>query len=1005
MSSLPRRLRAAACLATGSLIIAVPPAAAVDDGPVDAGITVHKVEGMPEGFIRGVDVSTVLSLEESGVTFRDTQGQVADLFDVLADAGVTDVRVRVWNDPWDAEGHGYGGGNVDVARAVEIGRRATAAGLGVLVDFHYSDFWADPGKQKAPKAWAALTTEEKATAVGDYTTESLQAFEDAGVDVEMVQVGNETNNGVAGVTGWDGMSQLFSAGSAAVRDVFPDALVALHFTNPESAGRYAGYAAELAEHGVDYDVFASSYYPFWHGTPENLTAVLSDVASTHDKKVMVAETSWATSLEDGDGHPNTIREGAVSDPAYPFSVQGQATEVRDVMQAVADVPDDAGIGVFYWEPAWLPVGPPSALEENKVLWERDGSGWATSYAGEYDPVDAGVWYGGSAWDNQAMFDFTGHPLESLQVFRYVLTGAVAPRAITEIEQPSVSVTDGDEIVLPATVEVSYNDGTTEDVAVTWSDAVSWIRGPGEYAISGVTAGGDATTATVTVHPVNLVPNGSFEDWAAGWTLDWSVANAKAEAANVHSGTYAINFWSATDATFSVSRQVTGLAPGEYDLSVWAHGAPEVTGVSLSATTSAGMASVPVPFTGWAQWADPTLERIVVGDDGVATVAVGGAVPANGWGWFDDVLLTPHVGDATVDTTALEAALAAADDVTRAWYTDDSLAALDHAVEVAHVVLAGSTATVDDVAAATALVEDAVHALVVSDAATPAVVATLASAMVDNATAASVHVTVQAEASAAPTGAVTVHYGDEQVAATLTAGDAGVVDVTLPVLPVGSYPVSVEYAGDAAVAPGQALAGTLEVVKRASTLTAKLQSATVTTSTTPVVYVKVAAAGTTPTGTVTVQYGAGTKVVELTAAAQGYLQVKLPLLATGSYPVSVAYSGNELVAASSTSLGTLTVKRTTPVVTAKLYDSLILRTQAPKVLVTVSAPPLTGPTGSIRVTYGSRTTVVALPASAKGKVTVTLPKLPKGTYTVKASFVSSDSRLTDAAAAPLTLRVV
>ena len=294
----------------------------------------------------------------------------------------------------------------------------------------------------------------------------------------MVQVGNETNNGIAGVTGWDDMAQIFSAGSAAVREVLPDALVALHFTNPESAGRYAGYAAELAARNVDYDVFASSYYPFWHGTLSNLTSVLSDVATTYGKKVMVAETSWARTLEDGDGQPNVIREGSVTDPAYPYSVQGQANEVRDVMQAVADVPGDAGIGVFYWEPAWLPVGPPSALEANKVLWERDGSGWATSYSAEYDPTDAGARYGGSEWDNQALFDFAGNPLESLQVFRYVLTGAVAPRAVYSIESPSVTVTDGDAVVLPSTVAVTYNDLTVVDTAVTWSDSVSWIRGPG-----------------------------------------------------------------------------------------------------------------------------------------------------------------------------------------------------------------------------------------------------------------------------------------------------------------------------------------------------------------------------------------------------------------------------------------------------------------------------------------------------------------------------------------------
>jgi len=177
----------------------------------------------------------VLSLEASGVVFRDDDGEPADLFDVLADHDVTDVRVRVWNDPFDADGNGYGGGDVDVDRAVEIGKRATEAGLRVLVDFHYSDFWADPAKQQAPKAWRDLSVDEKAGRTREYTADALEDFADAGVDVHMVQVGNETNNAVAGVTGWPGMSKIFSAGSAAVRDVFPDALVAVHFTNPETA--------------------------------------------------------------------------------------------------------------------------------------------------------------------------------------------------------------------------------------------------------------------------------------------------------------------------------------------------------------------------------------------------------------------------------------------------------------------------------------------------------------------------------------------------------------------------------------------------------------------------------------------------------------------------------------------------------------------------------------------------------------------------------------------------
>lgn len=352
-------LSAAAAASVALTLIGVTPAPALagPSSPVAATITVPRVGNLPDDFIGGVDVSSVLSLEESGVAFRHADGTPGDLFAILAESGVTDVRVRVWNDPFDSTGNGYGGGDVDVDRAIEIAERATSEGLGVLVDFHYSDFWADPAKQHAPKAWAGLTPDETAVAVGEFTRDAMRRLVAADVDLKMVQIGNETNNGVAGVTGWDAMAKVFSAGAAAVRTASPDTLVALHFTNPERAGLYADVAAQLDSRGVDYDVFASSYYPFWHGTAENLTAVLKNIADTYGKKVMVAETSWAYTLEDGDGHGNTINNIAQA-PQYGISRQGQANAVRDVVQAVANV-GDAGIGVFYWEPAWVPVAPPA----------------------------------------------------------------------------------------------------------------------------------------------------------------------------------------------------------------------------------------------------------------------------------------------------------------------------------------------------------------------------------------------------------------------------------------------------------------------------------------------------------------------------------------------------------------------------------------------------------------------------------------------------------------------
>lgn len=1009
MSALPRRLRTAACVAAGSLLIVAAPAAgaaaATEDGPVEAGIVVQKVDGMAADFRRGVDVSSVLSLEESGVVFRDASGRPADLFEVLADSGVTDVRVRVWNDPYDAEGHGYGGGTVDVDRAVQIGERATAAGLGVLVDFHYSDFWADPGKQTAPKAWSEMTVEQKADAVGEYTEQSLQDFEAAGVDVTMVQVGNETNNRVADVTGWDGMAQIFSAGSAAVRTVLPDALVALHFTNPETTGRYAGYAAELAARDVDYDVFASSYYPFWHGTLANLTSVLGDVATTYDKRVMVAETSWAYTLEDGDGHDNTVRAGQNdANLAYPVSVQGQANEVRDVMQAVADVPDGAGVGVFYWEPAWLPVGPPTQLEENRALWEEHGSGWASSYAGEYEE-DAATWYGGSSWDNQALFDVEGEPLESLNVFRYVTTGSTAPLAVYRVTPLTLAVDEGDDVVLPATVQVTYNDGSTADVAVEWNDSVDWIRGPGTYRISGTTADGGTATATVTVADANFVTDGSFESWGSGWTIDWSTANVKESSGDAHSGSKALNFWAAADYTEVVTQQVTGLEPGTYTLSAWAHGGDAATSdLTVSATTSEGTFSAPFTLQGWAQWQHPVVDEVVVGEDGVATVSVGGAVAGGGWYWVDDVVLEPHREVVVTDTADLRAAITAAAGVQRARYTASSVAALDLAVETGRVVLAGALATQADVGAAADLVEAAIDALVVDAAAQPTVTITADDATVTTGERAEVTVRVTAGTTQRPTGEVTLTYGTRTATALLRAADDGTATFTLPQLAAGTYPLHAAYAGDAKVVPGAADGTDLTVVRAAATLTATLRDASITAGEQARVDVVVAAAGiTAPTGTLTVTAGTLTRTVSLATADAGRKTIVLPRLTAGTRTVKVAYSGDARVAPARVSAGRLTVVKVTPTVTASLVRSTVTTAQRAQVKVVVAATGVPAPTGFVKVTYGSRSTTVTLKAADRGRVTVTLPSLPRGVHSLTVRY-GSDASVQAGTAGPLRLRV-
>lgn len=625
---------------------------------VEAGIRVDKINGLSEDFIGGVDVSSYVAEKNSGVVYYDFEGNELDdqgFFDLLHDCGVNYVRIRIWNDPYDENGNGYGGGNNDVDTAVKIGQWATNAGMRVLVDFHYSDFWTDPGKQYEPKAWEGMQLSEKADALSAFTVNSLNTLLDAGVDVGMVQVGNETNAKFCGESDWNSICTLFSAGSSAVKNTAEkynrEILVALHFADPQN-GQYAGYARELAAHGVDYDVFASSYYPFFHGTTENLTKVLKNIADTYGKKVMVAETSWATTLEDGDGHDNQIRKGTNDTRHYDFSAYGQATEVRTVMQAVADV-GEAGIGVFYWEPAWIPVNvydkdaddAEAILEANRSAWERYGSGWAASYAGDYQ-VDAATWYGGSAMDNQAMFDFYGHPLESLKVFSYVRTGTVVTDpSVASVSVEDMTIEEGQDFVMPE-ASVTYNDGAEASLEVEWDEEdldAAKTGGAGAYEIHGtVNASGTEISVimTLTVMQMNYLDDPGLEEGSADWSSEPSGIIERKADNNARTGDYALKFYSADPFTASASRTVT-LDKGTYCLGAYLQGGD--VGEDAVFTLSASIDGVEAgrddsaKVNGWKNWSNPEISPVeILKDDTVLTITVTAEnIAAGGWGSWDD----------------------------------------------------------------------------------------------------------------------------------------------------------------------------------------------------------------------------------------------------------------------------------------------------------------------------------------------------------------------------------
>ena len=618
------------------------------DGPEESEIYIEPIADISDDFIRGMDASSVLVEENSGVKYYNYDGEEQDVFMTLAQSGVNYIRLRVWNDPYDENGNGYGGGNNDLPTAIELGKRATKYGMKVCIDFHYSDFWADPKRQHAPKAWEGMSVQEKSDALYEFTKDSLTQLLDAGVDVGMVQIGNEINNGMAGESLAPSVYTLLLSGSKGVREISAnygkDIQIVVHYTNIEEADKIDTIALNLLNFGVDYDIFGLSYYPFWDGTNENMQNVARNIQEKYGKKVIIAETSYCYTSEDGDGSGNSFVGTDDLVEGYGATVQSQATMIRDVCAAA----NEAGVsGVFYWEGVWIPVGEPTA--NNSPIWEEFGSGWASSYASDYDPDDAGLYYGGCSWDNQAMFDFHGYPLASLNVWKYLKYGSTAPLAIDYIPEIYSTSDVGSALALPETIDVIYNDRSANaKVAVTWDAAqISAIdtNVGGNYDIAGILEDGTAVVSHVEVKMLNHVKNPSFENsdtsmWKVTYEGDKNPTDFQTKADDAHDGVVAYHFWSEdSDMEFAIEQDFTDLEPGTYQLFVYAQGGDvsEDCEMELYAIVNGEELTEPFMVAGWANWQQPTIPGIKV-TDGTLTIGVRMKCNARSWGTVDEFTL-------------------------------------------------------------------------------------------------------------------------------------------------------------------------------------------------------------------------------------------------------------------------------------------------------------------------------------------------------------------------------
>lgn len=361
-------------------------------------------------WITGMDLSSLNEVEACGGKFYD-DGVCADAVDILKSYGMNMVRLRLWNDPFAEDGSSYGGGGCDIETVVKLAKRVKEKGMEWMLDFHYSDFWADPGKQIPPKRWQKMNVEELTQAVYCYTLETLKCLEKESVLPSIAAVGNELSNGLLWPYGkvpeYPNIIRFLNAGIRAVREIDPDIKVMIHLDDGGNRKLYRSwFDAYFAGGGKEFEYIGLSYYPFWHGTLKDLKINMTELAKRYRKDLIVAEVSGGYTLEDYGEYERLsgdMRKGMAANERlaakidYPMTPDGQAEFMRDVLEVIRSVP--GGKGFFYWEPAWIPV---------------PGSEWAREAAFEYIREKGP---GGNEWANQALFDYHGNALPALKVIR------------------------------------------------------------------------------------------------------------------------------------------------------------------------------------------------------------------------------------------------------------------------------------------------------------------------------------------------------------------------------------------------------------------------------------------------------------------------------------------------------------------------------------------------------------------------------------------------------------
>ena len=353
-------------------------------------------------FIKGMDISVQHEIEQLGAKYYDG-GKEGDAVQILRDYNTNYVRLRLWNHPYDADQKPYGGGTNDLAVTIKIAQRAVRAGMKLLLDLHYSDFWADPGTQVKPKKWQGLTVHELEEEVYRFTLETLQKLDEHGIPIDLIQIGNEITNGLLWPDGKfensETMVRLLAAGVKATKHFNDSIRTVIHLDMGGDNALYRKWFDTVTAASLEFDIIGMSYYPFWHGTLDQLVHNMNDVASRYDKDILIVETAFPFTTEPIKSDVMIFTEELAGTVPYRIDPEGQREFMLDLMYAIRSVKNGRGIGFFYWEPTWI------NLAEAR---------WATEEGKKYLNKNS---VSGNVWANLALFDYNGHSLPALQAIR------------------------------------------------------------------------------------------------------------------------------------------------------------------------------------------------------------------------------------------------------------------------------------------------------------------------------------------------------------------------------------------------------------------------------------------------------------------------------------------------------------------------------------------------------------------------------------------------------------